>query len=56
MSGFIAEGADLKTAATARIVDGAPSGGHYVAPTLFADVALRAIASRRRRSSARSRS
>ena len=35
---FIAEGADLKTAATARIVEDAPRGGYYVAPTLFADV------------------
>jgi aldehyde dehydrogenase (NAD+) len=35
---FIAEGADLKTAATAQIVENAPRGGHYVAPTLFADV------------------
>jgi aldehyde dehydrogenase (NAD+) len=36
---FIAEGADLKTAATGRIVEGAPKGGYYVAPTLFAEVA-----------------
>ena len=36
---FIAEGADLKVAATGKIVEGAPEGGHYVAPTLFADVA-----------------
>ena len=36
---FIAEGADLKTAATGQIIEGAPDGGHYVAPTLFADVA-----------------
>ena len=36
---LIAEGGDLKTAATGQIVDGAPDGGHYVAPTLFADVA-----------------
>ena len=35
---FIAEGADLKMAATARIVEDAPQGGYYVAPTLFADV------------------
>ena len=35
---FIAEGADLKVAATGKIVEGAPEGGHYVAPTLFADV------------------
>jgi aldehyde dehydrogenase (NAD+) len=38
VSRFIAEGADLKTAGTARIVEDAPRGGHYVAPTLFADV------------------
>jgi aldehyde dehydrogenase (NAD+) len=36
---FIVEGADLKVAATGKIVEGAPEGGHYVAPTLFADVA-----------------
>jgi aldehyde dehydrogenase (NAD+) len=38
VSGFIAEGADLKTAATGEIVADAPRGGHYLAPTLFADV------------------
>ena len=38
VSQFIAEGADLKTAATGEIVADAPRGGHYVAPTLFADV------------------
>jgi aldehyde dehydrogenase (NAD+) len=38
VSRFIAEGADLKTAATAQIVESAPRGGYYVAPTLFADV------------------
>ncbi len=36
---FIAEGADLKTVAAAQIVENAPEGGHYIAPTLFADVA-----------------
>ena len=36
---FIAAGADLTTAAKGEIVAGAPGGGHYVAPTLFADVA-----------------
>ena len=36
---FIAEGADLKLAATGKIVESAPEGGHFVAPTLFADVA-----------------
>ena len=35
---FVAESADLKTAATAQIVENAPRGGHYLAPTLFADV------------------
>ena len=38
VSQFIAEGADLKTVATGRIVENAPQGGHYVSPTLFADV------------------
>jgi aldehyde dehydrogenase (NAD+) len=38
VSRFIAEGADLKTAAKGEIVADAPGGGHYVAPTLFADV------------------
>jgi len=39
VTGFIAEGADLTTAAKGEIISGAPEGGHYVAPTLFADVA-----------------
>jgi aldehyde dehydrogenase (NAD+) len=34
---FIAEGADLMTAAKGEIVAGAPPGGHYVAPTLLAN-------------------
>jgi aldehyde dehydrogenase (NAD+) len=38
VSRFIAEGVDLKTVGKARIVEDAPQGGHYVAPTLFADV------------------
>src|ERR1700729_4240728 len=38
VSRFIAEGADLKKVGTARIVEDAPKGGYYVAPTLFADV------------------
>ena len=38
VSRFLADGADLKTAAIGEIVDDAPRGGHYVAPTLFADV------------------
>jgi aldehyde dehydrogenase (NAD+) len=37
VTGFLAEGADLRTAAKGEIVEGAPKGGHYVAPTLFAD-------------------
>ena len=32
---FIAEGADLKTAATAEIVADAPRGGHYLAPGMY---------------------
>ena len=39
VSKFIAEGADLKLAAKGKIVESAPEGGHFVAPTLFADVA-----------------
>ena len=38
VSGFIRRGDDLRIAAQGRIVADAPSGGHYVAPTLFADV------------------
>jgi len=38
VQGFIARGTDLELAATGRIVDQAPAGGHYVAPTLFAGV------------------
>jgi aldehyde dehydrogenase (NAD+) len=38
VSGFIEKGKDLKIAAQGTIVVDAPSGGHYVAPTLFADV------------------
>jgi aldehyde dehydrogenase (NAD+) len=38
VEGFIAKGADLTCAARGQIVDGAPSGGAYVTPTLFADV------------------
>ncbi len=36
VSGFLAKGADLHTAAQGQIVTDAP--GHYVSPTLFADV------------------
>ena len=39
VTGMIARGADLETAAQGRIVDQAPASGHYVAPTLFAGVA-----------------
>jgi aldehyde dehydrogenase (NAD+) len=35
---FIAEGADLEMVGAAQIVEDAPKGGYYVAPTLFADV------------------
>jgi aldehyde dehydrogenase (NAD+) len=35
---FIAQGADLAVAAQGTIVPDAPSGGHYVRPTLFAGV------------------
>ncbi len=36
--GFIGEGADLTIAARGAIVADAPGGGHYVQPTLFANV------------------
>lgn len=39
VEGFLAQGGDLKLAARGQIVDDAPAGGAYVAPTLFADVA-----------------
>lgn len=35
---FLSQGADLNKVAQGIIVEGAPSGGAYVAPTLFADV------------------
>ena len=38
VSSFIEEGADLPIAAEGTIVADAPGGGHYVAPTLFANV------------------
>jgi len=38
VQGFIARGTDLEMAAQGRIVDQAPAGGHYVAPTLFGGV------------------
>jgi aldehyde dehydrogenase (NAD+) len=39
VDGFLAKGADLDIAAQGNIIDDAPTGGHYVAPTLFAGVA-----------------
>jgi aldehyde dehydrogenase (NAD+) len=38
VEGFLAKGGDLETAAKGRVVDDAPAGGAYVAPTLFAGV------------------
>ncbi len=38
VSGFLTQGADLTIAAQGKIVEGAPDGGAYVQPTLFADV------------------
>jgi len=38
VEGFLALGSDLTVAARGQVVAGAPAGGHYVAPTLFADV------------------
>ncbi|WP_134725932.1 aldehyde dehydrogenase family protein [Paracoccus luteus] len=35
---YLAQGAGLTVAAQGTIVEGAPEGGHYVAPTLFTDV------------------
>ncbi|WP_432449084.1 aldehyde dehydrogenase family protein [Aliiroseovarius marinus] len=37
VEGFLTQGADLKLAGRGQITD-TPDGGHYVAPTLFADV------------------
>ncbi|SIT84010.1 aldehyde dehydrogenase (NAD+) [Yoonia rosea] len=39
VEGFLAQGSDLEVAARGQIVEDAPAGGAYVAPTLFADVA-----------------
>ncbi len=39
VEGYLAKGAGLTVAARGRIENAAPEGGHYVAPTLFADVA-----------------
>jgi aldehyde dehydrogenase (NAD+) len=38
VTGFIADGADLTVAGQGEVVGNAPKGGHYVAPTLFAEV------------------
>jgi len=38
VEGFLAQGADLAVAGRGQIVADAPAGGHYVVPTLFADV------------------
>ena len=38
VEGFLTKGNDLEIAAQGQIVDNAPSGGAYVAPTLFAGV------------------
>jgi aldehyde dehydrogenase (NAD+) len=38
VEGFLTQGASLEMAAQGQIVADAPSGGHYVAPTLFAGV------------------
>ncbi|MCO8146540.1 aldehyde dehydrogenase family protein [Rhodovulum tesquicola] len=38
VQGFLAEGADLETAAEGTILGNAPAGGHYVAPRLLANV------------------
>ncbi|MCK8483718.1 aldehyde dehydrogenase family protein [Aliiroseovarius sp. S2029] len=38
VEGFLTQGGDLRIAGRGQITD-APEGGHYVAPTLFADVA-----------------
>jgi aldehyde dehydrogenase (NAD+) len=39
VEGFLAQGADLEVAARGTILDDAPSGGAYIAPTLFAGAA-----------------
>jgi len=38
VEGFLNDGADLRLVAQGSIVGDAPKGGHYVRPTLFADV------------------
>ncbi len=39
VSGFLDKGRDLETAAQGQVIADAPSGGSYVAPTLFTNVA-----------------
>lgn len=39
VEGFLAQGSDLEVAATGSVIADAPSGGAYVAPTLFAGAA-----------------
>jgi aldehyde dehydrogenase (NAD+) len=39
VSGFLEKGRDLETAAVGTIIESAPAGGHYIAPTLLAGVA-----------------
>ncbi len=38
VTGFLSQGSDLRLAAEGSIVEGTPEEGHYVVPTLFADV------------------
>ncbi len=38
VTGFMEQGSDLRMAAQGSIIAGTPEGGHYVLPTLFADV------------------
>jgi aldehyde dehydrogenase (NAD+) len=39
VEGFLAQGAELETAAEGTVLGNAPAGGHYVAPVLLAGVA-----------------
>lgn len=38
VTGFLSQAGDLTVAAKGEVIDNAPAGGHYVAPTLLADV------------------
>lgn len=38
VTGFLEQGSDLRLAAQGRLIEGTPDSGHYVVPTLFADV------------------